>query len=113
MKLRNETRGGARPGSGPKRLNISDKEVRLILKSARAWSKKTGKPFWDRLILIAQESYDPRAALAAFKIFSSIVIAKQTHETKEVYNYSPAILPVLEGDPSKIDMGKAVRPPLN
>ena len=113
MRLRNETRGGARKGAGRKRLDISEKEVRELMRAARAWSKKTGKPFWERLVNIIQSSYEERSVIAAYKVFASIVIAKQTHETKEVYNYSPAILPVLEDDPSKIDMAKAVASSLN
>ena len=112
MKLRNETRGGARKGAGRKRLDISEKEVRAILKSTRDWSKKSGKPFWDRLIAIAQSEESP-AAIAAFKVITSVLVAKQSHETKEVYNYSPAILPVLEDDPSKIDLSKAAQSPVH
>ena len=113
MPLRNETRGGARRGAGRKRLDISEREVRELVKSARAWSKKSGKPFWDKLITIIQDSYDPRVAVAAYKVFAGVTISRQSHETKEIYNYSPAILPVLEDDPSKIDISKAAQTPVH
>ncbi len=106
--------GGARGGSGRKPICISDKEKKNLIKAAKEASKRTGKTVWDILMMHIYNGKDqPRVSVAAIKVFQDAVIAKQSHETKEIYNYSPAILPVLEDDPSRIDMAKAAQSPVH
>lgn len=80
-------RGGARPGAGRKKLSLSEKETNQLLKAARAKSRDTGDSVWDILMKMVYNpklrTKDPRAVLAAIKIYSDAVVAKQVHKQVE------------------------------
>jgi hypothetical protein len=72
-----ETRGGARPNSGPKKQTLSVRQVQELLKRAKDFAKRTGKTVDDILLEFVygeDVNGDPiqigvRDRLAALKLF--------------------------------------------
>jgi hypothetical protein len=81
-----ETRGGARPNSGPKKTTkvYSDAIKRDFLRAAKRKAKETGKTLGDIVMDIAYGPYHQDAVrIAAVKCFNEVVVIKESHKTVE------------------------------
>lgn len=95
--------GGAREGSGRRPINLSDKEKKKLVKSARDFAKKTGKSVWDVLMMhVYNWKEEPRASVAAIKIYQDAMIVRESHRTVEMTEYGPVLLPVQDDDPAGV-----------
>jgi len=96
-----DNRGGKREGAGRKPETLSVNQVRLMLKKAKDWAKKTGKEVDDILLEIIYESKGDSTKLNAIKLWKEYTIAKlqEGGETDQVLG--PQIgLPPTKPDPA-------------
>jgi hypothetical protein len=74
-----DNRGGKRPGAGRKPIyEISDRELKQLVKAAKKKAKETGKSLADVLIELAYQIDDKRTALQALRVYFERVIIKST-----------------------------------
>jgi hypothetical protein len=74
-----DNRGGARPGAGRKPIyEISESELKQLVKAAKKKAKETGKNLADVLIDLAYQIDDKRTALQALRVYFERVIIKST-----------------------------------
>jgi hypothetical protein len=104
--------GGKREGSGRKRTGISDKEVRELLKSAKAYKKQTGESIADQLMKIIyrkKPGVKHKEVIAAVKVFFDQTVTSASEADVQVSKVQePAIyLPKQKQDPSTIKLVKA------
>jgi hypothetical protein len=86
-------RGGARPGSGRKTYNISEKEKKKLLSRARKMEKETGRGIADILLdFIYQAHKYPQLKLTAIKLYYDIMTVSSAHKTIEEHKYEHGII---------------------
>ena len=99
-----ENRGGYRPNAGRKRIPISEKAVREMIKSAKKMAKKNGRTIDDILLGIIYND-DPKtvgARLQAIRIFKEYTITKKAErDTPANDNREGIRLPPMLPDPGK------------
>ena len=81
-----ETRGGARPNSGPKKKTkvYSDAIKRDFLRAARKKARDAGKTLGEVVIDMAyDENIQDSVRLAAVKVYTDVVVVKESHKTVE------------------------------
>jgi len=101
--MKKENRGGARPGSGPKpQYQLSEKEVKLLVKAMRKKAKETGMHISDKLADLIYQDADKRTALAAMKLYYDKVIVSVSEKDVNIkQTTAPAIgLPPKQKDPA-------------
>jgi hypothetical protein len=101
-KLKRENRGGVREGAGRPRQEISTAIIEELIECELKHRGMKKKSVQDILLGLVHHK-DPRIRLAASKVFLDKVVVRESHHTKDVRTYKPALLPVLGDDPSKID----------
>ena len=73
-------RGGARPGSGPKRAVTSDAVKNKILREIDRWEEQTGIGFWRGLVQMAQdEEASNMDKMRAYKTIIDATVVKESH----------------------------------
>jgi hypothetical protein len=102
-----ETRGGSRPGAGRPRIEISDQEVKKLIKAARKKEKETGKGIFDILVSMAYgDDYrvTPKDQISAIRLYVDAVVSKaQQKDVKVTTTQEPAVfLPEQKPDPAKL-----------
>ena len=103
----NHNWGGKREGAGRKKQprTYSDKIKSRLMKVLKGKEKETGKCWLQDLVDMNQDtSVQDSVRIAAKKLISDMLVIRESHRTEEVLHYGPAILPVLEDDPSRIDI---------
>ena len=102
-----ETRGGYRPGSGRPRVEISDAEIKKLLREAKKKERETGKPIYAILMELAYGQADnasPKDQIAAIRLYIDAVVSRaQQRDIKVTTLQEPAVyLPEQKPDPAKI-----------
>ena len=76
-----DNRGGKRIGAGRKPIyEISDSELKQLVKAAKKKAKETGKSLADVLMGLAYQIDDKRTALQALRVYFERVIVKNTEK---------------------------------
>lgn len=102
-----ENRGGARPGSGRKRSEISTKALRELLKACKKRAKKEGRTIDDVLLdIIYSRNYTlvkPHVQIQAIKLIKELEISKHSESERRVTeDKGPGLfLPEAKPDPAK------------
>ena len=79
-----DNRGGKRIGAGRKPIyEISDSELKQLVKAAKKKAKETGKSLADVLMGLAYQIEDKRTALQALRVYFERVIVKNTEKDIE------------------------------
>ena len=77
MKTKRETRGGARPNSGPKPFSLSASQVKALLRTVKKFTKEHGKSIDDVLVgMIYDENITDNNRLAAIKLVKDLSAPK-------------------------------------
>jgi len=108
MQTKRETRGGARPNSGPKKTTLSLEQVKRMYSKAAAREAATGKSIEDILLDFIYDSVDGeeishRERLASVKLWADkcwIVVSEGSDADKEL---GPSVyLPERRPDPAQV-----------
>jgi hypothetical protein len=100
-----ETRGGARPNSGPKPQTLSVRQVQAMLDRAEARAEKEGGKTLDDILLDISYSAEEKTPdrLAAIKIYKTNSMVKPSEGGEADQQLGPGIfLPEQRPDPAKV-----------
>lgn len=94
-----ERRGGARPGSGPKPLTLSVKQVKAMLRREKKFAKKYGKSIDDICLAMIYGSdlkgnpyeTDNKEKIACMKLWKEYTLAKMVEGGTTDKALAPAI----------------------
>jgi len=94
------SRGGSRSGSGRKSYNLSEREKKRLLSTARKIQKSIGRSIADILLELIYYSKTEQTKLAAIRLFYDVVAVKESHQTVEKHDFGPVIgLPPMKEKP--------------
>ncbi len=86
-----DNRGGKRIGAGRKPIyEISDSELKQLVKAAKKKAKETGKSLADVLMGLAYQIEDKRTALQALRVYFERVIVKNTEKDITINSRAPS-----------------------
>jgi len=102
-------RGGARPGSGRKTYNISEKEKKKLLSEARKRQRETGRSIADILLDFIYTTHKyPSLKLTAIRLYYDIITVREGHKTVEEHKYEHGVIVLPEiRRPSENEIPKA------
>ena len=77
MTAKKESRGGARPNTGPKPFSLSASQVKALLRTVKKFTKEHGKSIDDILVgMVYAESTTDNNRLAAIKLVKDLSAPK-------------------------------------
>ncbi len=86
-----DNRGGARPGAGRKPIyEISDSELKQLVRAAKKKAKETGNSLADVLMGLAYQIDDKRTALQALRVYFERVMVKSTEKDININERVPS-----------------------
>jgi len=107
MSDKKETRGGKRAGAGRKPMDLSEEQVKNILKDIKRFAKEhkssIGIEIGKMIFKEPGRGFSYRDKLAAIKLYCDIMIIKRSHQSVEgeIHHRGPIILPAIELDHAK------------
>ena len=92
MKTKQENRGGARPGSGPKPFSLSASQVNELLRTVKKFTKEHGKSIDDVLVsMVYDENITDNNRLAAIKLVKDLSAPKISEGGSADRQLGPAV----------------------
>lgn len=102
-----ETRGGTRANAGRPRIEISDYEVKKLLKAARKKEKETGKSVYDILMDMIYSGREKERGPGLRMFLDTVISRSKQQDVKVTTTNAPAVyLPEQRPDPAKLEVVK-------